>query len=201
MVFTLSIIGESGEAPLDQNGSVMSWRPSAHGHVAATASSIAESATRASPPDDRASFSIRAGSTRGSLHLGRARGQREHASRSSRCLPMAAVRESRRGSEKEGRVDLERRVLGGGPDQCERAIFDSPEQGVLLPLVEAMDLVDEKNRSPAAASGFSAPLRSQLERLSRSGEDGRDCDELVRRCGKRSAAQALSCPSPEGPRG
>ena len=52
------------------------------------------------------------------------------------------------------RVDLEGRVLGGRADEHDVAGFDARQKGVLLRLVEAMDLVDEDDRAaaePAAA--------------------------------------------------
>ena len=55
------------------------------------------------------------------------------------------------------RVDLERRVLGGGADEDEVAGLDAGQEGVLLRLVEAVDLVDEEDR--AAARAAAAPPR------------------------------------------
>ena len=46
------------------------------------------------------------------------------------------------------RVQLERRVLGGRPHQHDVAPLDVGEEGVLLRLVEAVDLVDEDQRAP-----------------------------------------------------
>jgi hypothetical protein len=48
-----------------------------------------------------------------------------------------------RRARQQGRVDLERRVLGGGADEGEQAAFDMRQKGVLLALVEAVHLVDE----------------------------------------------------------
>ena len=45
----------------------------------------------------------------------------------------------------QGRVHGEERVLGGRPDQHHRAVLDPGQQGVLLALVEAVDLVDEQD--------------------------------------------------------
>ena len=47
------------------------------------------------------------------------------------------------------RVHLERGVLGGRADQDDVAGFDAGKKGILLRLVEAMDLVDEDDRPPA----------------------------------------------------
>src|SRR5664280_2909835 len=47
-------------------------------------------------------------------------------------------------------VDLERRVLGGGADQRQQALLHRGQQRVLLGLVEAVDLIEEQHRLPAA---------------------------------------------------
>jgi hypothetical protein len=44
-------------------------------------------------------------------------------------------------------VHLERRVLGGGGEQRKGAVLDVRQQGILLPTVQAMDLVDEHHRT------------------------------------------------------
>ncbi len=54
--------------------------------------------------------------------------------------------EQRRAAEQR-RVDLEVRVLGGGADQHEQAALDRRQQGVLLGLVEPVDLVEEQDRA------------------------------------------------------
>src|SRR4029453_8058300 len=48
----------------------------------------------------------------------------------------------------QGRVHGEERVLGGRPDQNHRAVLDPGQQGVLLALVEPVDLVDEQDAAP-----------------------------------------------------
>ena len=50
---------------------------------------------------------------------------------------------------------LERRVLGCRADQDDRSALDVRQQGVLLGLVEAVDLVEEDDRGP--------PARRELE--------------------------------------
>ena len=54
------------------------------------------------------------------------------------------------------RVDLERRILGGGADEDDVARLDPREERVLLGLVEAVNLVDKQNR--AAPAGAPGPL-------------------------------------------
>jgi hypothetical protein len=49
----------------------------------------------------------------------------------------------------QGRVHLERRVLGGRPDEAEQPGFDVRQEGILLRLVEAVHLVDEEHRAAA----------------------------------------------------
>src|SRR5947199_150914 len=49
------------------------------------------------------------------------------------------------------RIDFERRVLGRRADEHDVAGFDTREEGVLLRLVEAVNLVDEHDRSTAGA--------------------------------------------------
>ena len=46
----------------------------------------------------------------------------------------------------QGGVHFEVGVLGGRPDQRDRAVLDVWQEGVLLGLVEAMDLVEEQDR-------------------------------------------------------
>ena len=46
-------------------------------------------------------------------------------------------------------VDLEVRILGCCPDQRDRAVLDVRQQGILLRLVEAVDLVEEEDRALA----------------------------------------------------
>lgn len=47
------------------------------------------------------------------------------------------------GSREKGGDDLERRILGGGANKNESAVFDVREKGILLGFVEAVDLVEE----------------------------------------------------------
>ena len=49
----------------------------------------------------------------------------------------------------QGGVDLEVRVLGGGADEDQQAVLDVGQEGVLLGLVEAVDLVEEQDRAGA----------------------------------------------------
>ena len=49
------------------------------------------------------------------------------------------------GSREQRRVDFERRVLGGGADEGHQPGFGVWQQGILLRLVEAMNLIDEQD--------------------------------------------------------
>ncbi len=55
-------------------------------------------------------------------------------------------------------VQLEGRVLGGGPDQDDRAVLHIRKEAILLGAVEAVDLVDEQEGAlphlPALGRGF-----------------------------------------------
>ena len=48
---------------------------------------------------------------------------------------------------KQRTYDLERGILGCGPDERDRAIFDGSQKGVLLRFAEPVDFVDEENRA------------------------------------------------------
>ena len=74
-------------------------------------------------------------------------------------------------------VHLEGRVLGGRAHQHDRALLDVGQEGVLLRPVEAMDLVDEEDRAPAAAGPFDVGLGDHLADLLDPREDGREGDE------------------------
>ena len=64
------------------------------------------------------------------------------------------------GPRQERGVDLERRVLGRRADQGDRPVLDGRQQGVLLGLVEPVDLVDEQDRALAPAALGLRPRRS-----------------------------------------
>jgi len=57
----------------------------------------------------------------------------------------------------QGGVDLEVRVLGGGSDQREQAVLHVGQEGVLLRLVEAVDLVEFTARSGPPGSHSCTP--------------------------------------------
>jgi hypothetical protein len=60
---------------------------------------------------------------------------------------MQRLQDQHRRAREQRRDDLERGVLGRGPDQDDGAVLDVRKERVLLRLVEAMDLVDEEDRA------------------------------------------------------
>lgn len=82
----------------------------------------------------------------------------------------AATRQQRR-------VQLERRILGGGADEQDRAALDVRQECVLLRLVETMHFVHEQHGAPAlreALRGFG----QHLAHLRQPGQHGRDGTEF-----------------------
>ena len=75
----------------------------------------------------------------------------------------------------ERRVQLKRRVFGGGADQHHGAVFHHRQKGILLRLVEAMDLVDEQQR----ALPHLAPGARGIERLFQIGDAGKHRGNLL----------------------
>jgi hypothetical protein len=62
------------------------------------------------------------------------------------------------GAGDEGAVDLEEGVLRRRTDQDDGAVLDPGQEGVLLGLVPAMDLVDEEDRAPVVELAVLAGL-------------------------------------------
>ena len=72
--------------------------------------------------------------------------------------------------------DLEGRILGGGADESDRPVLDVGQEGVLLGLVEAVDLIDEEDGAGAEAGGLFGVDHDLLDLLD-AGEDGGELDE------------------------
>jgi hypothetical protein len=93
-------------------------------------------------------------------------------------------------------VDLEVRVLRRRPDQRDKALLDRGQQGVLLGLVEAVDLVEEEDRAAAAGPA-----------LAGAGDDLADLGAAVQADSSSNAASAcwaasrasVVLPAPGGP--
>ena len=75
----------------------------------------------------------------------------------------------------ESGVELEGRILGRRADEDDGAVLHDRQEGILLGAVEAMDLVDEKQRAPAV--GATQPRR--LEHLLQIGDAGKDRRDLL----------------------
>ena len=70
----------------------------------------------------------------------------------------------------QGRVDLERRILGGGPHEDHRPLLDVGEEGILLGAVEAVDLVHEEDGPGAAAPALGVGRGDDLADLLHPGQ-------------------------------
>jgi hypothetical protein len=103
-----------------------------------------------------------------------------------------------RGARQQRRVDLERRVLGGGADEGEQARFDMRQEGVLLGLVEAVHLVDEDQR---AAARCRAALRgaSTASRMSFTPASTADSTMNCASTACASSRASVVLPTPGGP--
>ena len=76
------------------------------------------------------------------------------------------------------RDDLEGRVLGGGADEGDQPAFDVVQEGVLLGLVEAVDLVDEEHRAAAVHPLLLAGLLDHRPDLLDPGQHRREMNEV-----------------------
>jgi hypothetical protein len=76
----------------------------------------------------------------------------------------------------QGGDDLERGVLSGGSDEADGAVFDVGQEGVLLGLVEAVDLIDEEDGAGAEFRRFFGVDHDLLDLLD-AGEHGGELDE------------------------
>ncbi len=73
-------------------------------------------------------------------------------------------------------VDLEGGILRGGADQADGAALDVGEEGVLLGLVEAVNLVDEEDGAGAEVGGLFRLDHDLLDLLD-AAEHGGELDE------------------------
>ena len=101
----------------------------------------------------------------------------------------------------ERRVDLEVRVLGRRPDERDRAVLDLRQEGVLLGLVEAVDLVEEEDGRRAAPIEPLAGPGDRRPHVGDAAHDGAQGRIAARRRPRPAAARASSCPSPAAPTG
>jgi hypothetical protein len=75
-------------------------------------------------------------------------------------------------------VHFERRIFRGGADEDDVSRFDKRQKGVLLRLVESVDLVDEDDRLRAAGLPFPARFLHQRPDLFDRAAGGGERDEL-----------------------
>lgn len=68
-------------------------------------------------------------------------------------------------------------MLGRPPHQGQEPRLDMGQQGILLRLVEAMDLIDEKHRRSTMVVQFGLGLVDGLPDVLHPGQHGRDGDE------------------------
>ena len=98
--------------------------------------------------------------------------------RVARITTISSLRERRqldhRAPREERRVDLEVRVLRRRPDERDEPVLDRVQDGVLLRLVEAVDLVDEEDRPEAVAAQPVARARDDGADVVDACRDGRD---------------------------
>ena len=87
-----------------------------------------------------------------------------------------AVEDQHLAARQQGRVELERGILGGRADQHHRAVLDIGQEAVLLGAVEAVDLVHEQQGLPADPDML-ARLGEHLLQIGDAREDRRDGDE------------------------
>ena len=109
------------------------------------------------------------------------------------CSSVSGSRRKTRMPREQRRVDLEVGVLRGRADQRDRAVLDLRQQRVLLRLVEAVDLVEEEHRRPAAP----------VDPLARAGDHGAhvgdaahhraEASRTARQRRRRAAGPAWSC--------
>ena len=99
------------------------------------------------------------------------------------------------GPGQQGGVDLEVRVLGGGPDQDQHPLLDRREQGVLLGAVEAVDLVDEQDGALAVLAQAGAGPVDRLPDVFHAGGHGREgLERLGRGAGHEAGQGGLARP-------
>ena len=105
----------------------------------------------------------------------------------------------------EGRNNFKRGVLGGGSQEGQQARFHVGQKGVLLNLVEAVDLVHEEDRSVALPLQGQTGLLDDLADLLDPGQDGRKGGEFLfgfsgQEQGQGGLARARGAPEDEGGR-
>ena len=83
------------------------------------------------------------------------------------------------GTRQQRGVDLEERVLGGGPDEHQQSGLHRRQEGVLLGLVEPMDLVEEQDGAHIAFTQTGFRRSHQFPDVLHAGVDGREFSKLL----------------------
>src|ERR1700758_4072552 len=91
------------------------------------------------------------------------------------CSRIERVKHQHACARQKRRVQLERRVFGGGADQHHGAVLHHRQEGILLRAVEAVHLVDKEQR----ALSHLAPRAGRIERLLQIGDAGEDRGDLL----------------------
>ena len=93
----------------------------------------------------------------------------------------------------EGGVDLEVGVLGRRADQRQQAALDAGQEGVLLALVEAVDLVEEEDRArPVRAEPVAGALEDTAHVVDAGGDGGELLEHGARGLGDDSRERRLA---------
>ena len=88
------------------------------------------------------------------------------------------VKAEQYGSREQGADDAEERRLGGRADEDDPARFDTGQQDILLRLVEAVDLVDEQDRTATRRFKPLTPFFDDPPHVGDAGRHRRQLDEL-----------------------
>ena len=179
MIFALAIVGEASTADASTRVASEMWRlPSGAGAVAVTASSRAERATRASPPAQRASLSMRSGSTRG---FARARPRSLSSRERLRILASSSGASGSRTTTRQRESSAEFTSNDGFSVVAPMSVIvpssTAPRSASCSRLVEAMDLVDEQDGRARAALALAGLFDCGSDIL-HSGQHGGECDEF-----------------------
>ena len=110
---------------------------------------------------------------------GRLLGLQSPAQQQVRGLAVQGLEAEQRGTRQEWWVDLKVRVLRRGSDEDQQPGLHGRQQGVLLGLVEAVDLVEEQDRADVAFAKSGQGGRHHLSDVLDAGVHGREFHELL----------------------
>ncbi|OFV90089.1 MAG: hypothetical protein A3J75_01795 [Acidobacteria bacterium RBG_16_68_9] len=99
------------------------------------------------------------------------------------------------GPRQQRRDDLKRGVLRGRADEHQGAVLDMRQEGILLCLVEAMDLVNDQYRGAPVVGSLRPRLLDHVAQLLHPGEHGREVNaRRIRGLGEQMGEGGLSAP-------